>query len=305
MRGSPVDQHFVKAWQGAGVLLEHYRYAPGPAAELPTHSHEEYQLCYSADFPGEYTYRGERHDVPVGSLSVIYPGEAHSARDPEDRLRPATFKMMYVAPSMFERVAEEVAGRQDGSSGRAVGLPSFGRPIILDEKLAQVFMRLHEVSELRESKLEQESRLLSFLSALLERHAGTPFSPKPVGREHRAVRAVREYIEDKYADNVSLQELSAIANLSPYHLSRVFAKEVGMPPYAYLVAVRVHRGKDLLLRGWPISRVAQEVGFADQSHFSNYFKRFVGAPPGSYVRNSLTENRSAKNRSAKNRKIFQ
>ena len=101
----------VEAWLREGLLLEKYRYAPGPAEELPKHSHEEYQICLSLNFPGVYGYRGTNHAVPVGSLSVVHPGEVHSARDPQERLVPSSFRMMYAEPAVLARAAAEVAGR--------------------------------------------------------------------------------------------------------------------------------------------------------------------------------------------------
>ncbi len=90
--------HQVKVWSFREVLLESYRYVPGPAGTLPAHSHEDYQFCLSLDFPGEYSYRGSSYGVPVGSLSVIHPGEMPSARDPQDRRKPATYRLMYASP---------------------------------------------------------------------------------------------------------------------------------------------------------------------------------------------------------------
>ncbi len=81
--GAEEPRYGVEAWLREGLLLEKYRYAPGPAEELPKHSHDEYQICLSLDFPGVYGYRGATHAVPVGSLSVVHPGEVHSARDPQ------------------------------------------------------------------------------------------------------------------------------------------------------------------------------------------------------------------------------
>ncbi|MFH0343791.1 MAG: AraC family ligand binding domain-containing protein [Chromatiales bacterium] len=78
-------QHIVSCWRFQDVLLETYHYAPGPAGGTPKHCHEEYQFCLSLNFPGEYVYRRARHPVPVGSLSVIHPGEVHSTRDPIPR----------------------------------------------------------------------------------------------------------------------------------------------------------------------------------------------------------------------------
>lgn len=277
-----VGQHSIGGWWDEEVLLEHYRYAPGPAAELPKHVHEEYQLGFSVDFPGEYGYRGALHAVPVGSLTVIPAGEPHSARDPMDRAETATFRMMYAGLGTFEEVVRELAGPRK----RAPGPPAFQEPVFRDEELARSFVRLHEASEAGAPRLEQETRVLAVLSGFVQRHATTSNHQTSYGREHLAVRRAREYLEDNSGSNVSLGELSSVVNLSPFHLSRVFAETVGMPPHAYLVAVRVYRAKDLLLRGWPVARAAREAGFSDQSHFSNHFKRFIGVSPGSYVKNS-------------------
>ena len=266
----------IEAWSPVeGVILESYRYAPGPASESGKHSHDDYQFCLSLDFPGEYRYRGERHGVPVGSLSVIHPGEAHSAKDPHDRETPATYRVMYARPGLLEEAA----------SGRE-GTPFFPDPVILDGDLAKDFLGLHLAFEGDASRLEQDARLLDVLARFVRRHAGGRPSPGPTGRERRVVGVVKGYLEDNLAENVPLAELSGLAALSPYHLLRVFKEEVGLPPHAYQTQVRVARARDLILRGWPVSRVAQETGFSDQSHLTRHFKRLVGVPPGSYARGS-------------------
>lgn len=261
------------------MLLESYRYAPGPAGELPKHSHEEYQLGLSLNFPGEYRYRGDSHAVPVGSLSVIHPGEIHSARDPQDRRAFAEYRMMYANPKLLQEAAAEVAGRE-------TSLPFFPNTAVLDKDLARRFLTLYAALEGPASRLEKDSRLLEVLTRFVSRHADAGSSPKPVGKERRAVRLIRDYLEDNLERNVSLEELSYLANLSPFHLTRVFSKEAGLPPHAYQTQARLTRAKELLLEGSPIAKVAFETGFADQSHLTRRFKRLVGVPPGSYARNS-------------------
>ena len=275
----------ISAWaHGENVVLESYRYAPGPAARDDKHSHEGYQFCLSLDFPGEYSYRGERHSVPVGSLSVIHPGEVHSSRDPHDRDTTANYRLMYAEPETLSRAASEVAGCD-------LGLPFFPDPILSDGDLAADFLGLHLALNGGASRLEEDSRLLDLLARLIRRRAEVRPSLGRTGKERRAVGLAREYLEDNRAKNVSLEELASLAHLSPYHLARVFKEEVGLPPHAYQTQARVRRAKDLLLRGWPVSRVAREAGFFDQSHFARHFKRLVGVSPGSYVRNDpLPEN---------------
>ena len=101
----------VEAWLRGSLLLEKYRYAPGPAEKLPKHPHEEYQICLSLNFPGVYGYRVTNHAVPVGSLSVVHPGEVHSAGDPQERLVPSSFRMIYAEPFLLAEATTEVAGR--------------------------------------------------------------------------------------------------------------------------------------------------------------------------------------------------
>jgi AraC-like DNA-binding protein len=61
--------------------------------------------------------------------------------------------------------------------------------------------------------------------------------------------------------------------------------EVGLPPHAYQTQVRVMRGKSLLAQGLSIEQVALKVGFFDQSHFTNHFRRLFGYTPGIYQKN--------------------
>src|SRR6185503_13257676 len=102
-------------------------------------------------------------------------------------------------------------------------------------------------------------------------------SPTPTWRHMKPERAlvgrVREYLHQNYAQNISLKELAGLANLSAFHLNRVFRTEVGLPPHAYQTQVRVLRSKSLLAQGVSINQTALAVGFFDQSHFTYHFKR--------------------------------
>lgn len=270
-------QHSIKAWWFQSMLLERYRYAPGAAEEVPKHSHDEYQFCLSSDFPGEYYYRGAAHPVPSGSVSVIHPGEIHSARDPADRHRFTTFRMMFASPDLLQSIATQLAGRD-------VGLPFFTQPIVVDQSLATIALRFHIATEGSASRLEQESLLLQLLSEWILRHAEQRSKASAVAPEREAVRQVREYLQDRFHENVTLDRLSQITNLSPYHLSRVFANEVGIPPHQYQAQVRIARAKLMLMKGMPIGQVAIDTGFADQSHFGRYFKRYMQVSPRRYQR---------------------
>lgn len=269
-------QNSVKAWQFQGLLLESYHYAPGPSDALPPHSHQEYQFTLSLTHPGEYYYRGASHPHPVGSLSAIAPGEVHQTCPPAIRLAPKRFRVMYVPSATLRQAAAEVAGRD-------IGLPFFAEPTILDRKLTAQFLSLHQTLEGTASQLESQSRLLLTLAQLIVGYAQDCPLPSTLKNERAAVRRIREYLQENYAQNVSIEELARLADKSVFHLIRVFKKEVGLTPHAYQTQVRIARAKTLLVSGLPPAQVAVETGFYDQSHFGGHFKRLVGSTPGSYA----------------------
>jgi transcriptional regulator GlxA family with amidase domain len=85
---------------------------------------------------------------------------------------------------------------------------------------------------------------------------------------------------ERFTENISLEQLAALVNLSPYRLNRVFSQEVGVPPHAFLNQVRVWRAKAQLAKGMAIAQVAVETGFYDQAHLTRHFKRLLGYTPG-------------------------
>jgi transcriptional regulator GlxA family with amidase domain len=132
------------------------------------------------------------------------------------------------------------------------------------------------------SRLQQEEMLLHLLAPLLLSHAEEAGALPEPGWEHPAIQRTKEYLQAHCAEEVSLQALASVANLSPFHLCRVFRQAVGLPPHAYQTQFRLARAKTLLAQGYDVGSVASETGFFDQSHFTQQFKRHFLVTPGSY-----------------------
>jgi AraC family transcriptional regulator len=109
------------------------------------------------------------------------------------------------------------------------------------------------------------------------RLARGPDGALPRGR----LRAVVAYIEDHLDASPTLEQMAAVARLSPYHFARQFKAATGLPPHQYVIMRRVERAKHLLQGGTDLSlaEVAAHAGFSDQSQFSQHFKRLVGVTP--------------------------
>ncbi|GLR83591.1 helix-turn-helix domain-containing protein [Bradyrhizobium iriomotense] len=103
------------------------------------------------------------------------------------------------------------------------------------------------------------------------------------GLRPRAVRRIREYIDQNIDRRISVEALAALANLSVCYFVRAFKQSVGVTPHDYLIRRRVERTMQLLAEtDIPLSQIALAAGFADQSHFSRRFRQHVGMSPRDY-----------------------
>jgi AraC-like DNA-binding protein len=106
----------------------------------------------------------------------------------------------------------------------------------------------------------------------------------PAMTHHRLVLFGRPSEELDLVAGPTLEQLAAVARLSPYHFARQFRRATGLPPHQYVIARRVERAKGLLQAGTDLSlaQVAAHAGFSDQSHFCQHFRRIVGVTPGQF-----------------------
>ncbi|QBD80404.1 AraC family transcriptional regulator [Ktedonosporobacter rubrisoli] len=101
------------------------------------------------------------------------------------------------------------------------------------------------------------------------------------GLSKTQLRQTLEYVHEYYAQDLSVAELAAAANVSPSHFARLFKRTIGMAPHEYLIACRIECAKKLLLtEDISIHEIASQCGFADQSHLTRHFQRMVGVTPG-------------------------
>ncbi|MBD1998577.1 helix-turn-helix transcriptional regulator [Oculatella sp. FACHB-28] len=275
MNAKMPQQNTVKAWQVNDLLLELYHYVPGSIEPIPKHSHEDYQIGFSSDSIGEYFYRGTCHHVPMESFSILHTDEPHKSREVTWFDTPCSFWMLYIKPNLFYEVTEQLIGCST--------MPFFKHPVITDCDLATKFLQFCGAIEQRVSRLEQESLQLSFLSSLIQRYADVQDSSQLIGKQQHQIKQIREYLEEHLEENVSLEYLAQMVNLSPYYLNRVFRKEVGIPPHKYQIQVRIDHAKALLQQGLSVKQVAEQLGFADVSHFTRHFKQLVQVTPGQYL----------------------
>lgn len=208
--------------------------------------------------------------IAEGKLLVIEPGETWTSQ-----IKDVTSHHLFIDPAWLQQFATEQLHWEQS-------LPHFPSQTFSDPSLSRTMHDLGANSLAPASRLQQEELLLRLFAPLLQVHAENARALPQLGREHPAVKRVKEYLQVHYAQEVSLQELAGVANLSPFHLARVFRQTVGVPPHAYQTQLCLTHARTLLAQGFEVGYVAHETGFADQSHFTRQFKRYFLVPPGSY-----------------------
>lgn len=94
---------------------------------------------------------------------------------------------------------------------------------------------------------------------------------------------IQQYFDRHYAEELSMQEVADRFHISYYYLSHRFKKQVGVSPSKYLSALRINEACRLLSTSkLPIYRVAEMVGYANQSNFQAQFKQYKGMSPLHY-----------------------
>jgi len=102
------------------------------------------------------------------------------------------------------------------------------------------------------------------------------------------LRRVMAYVDARLGGPISLDDLANVAGVSRFHFHRQFRKTVGVTPREYVLRARIERAKGLLTESdLTVGEVSGAVGFADQSHFSNIFRRLTAMTPRGF-RNSMS-----------------
>ena len=99
----------------------------------------------------------------------------------------------------------------------------------------------------------------------------------------RIVRA-KLFIDDHYADNIDLTNISDQAHFSKFHFIRLFKSIYGSSPNNYLIKIRMDKAKTLLAKGHSVLETCIMVGFDSPTSFTGMFKKISGQTPSAFQR---------------------
>jgi AraC-like DNA-binding protein len=157
-----------------------------------------------------------------------------------------------------------------------------------DTSLACIVERLHRPSTLAaKSALLVDSLTMALVQRLLRlSSASLPRRDVPA-LDKALLGKVEAYLQERLAENPTLDELATLADMSTYEFAKRFKVATGLSPYQYVLLQRLERSLELLeATRLPLAEVAYSVGFSSQAHMNSVFKERFGYTPRAY-RNGL------------------
>lgn len=232
-------------------------------AELPWHAHDGATICLAV--------RGAFREYGHGRVTICYPStlKVTPAGEPHwNRFDLGDTRGLLI----------EVDGSRRATLGELAGT--------LDERwqsdggvAAAVAHRVYDEFIQRDSAtpLAVEGLLLELLAAVAR-------SAEPRGDPRaRWLARARDLIRAGYTEPITLGGLAAAVGVHPVTLARGFRATYDCTVGEYVRRCRVeHAARELRRGDRPLSEIAFDCGFADQSHLSNVFRRYTGQTPGSY-----------------------
>jgi AraC family transcriptional regulator len=271
---SPILSSHEAGWEG--IQFAHYRQ---PTHEVPECCFVQHiismhvgqapaRLTVKGYFQNEYYGNGELGILPANQPSPLTwcAGEAE-------------FINLYLEPAQFARMASE--------SLETDRVEIMSQVKIRDPLIQHIMLELKTELELGgvDSRLYAESMATALSAHLLRRYA----TKQLVIRDYKGglpkykLREAIAYINDHLERNLSLAELAALVQMSPYYFASLFKQSTGFAPHQYVTKCRIEKAKQLLKRQeLKIIEICQLVGFQNQSHFTRVFRQHTATTPKAY-----------------------
>ncbi len=233
------------------------RFPGGLRLGMHRHPRATIAIILSGGFAG--SYQGDERQCAASSIVVEPAGEAHANRFGSARSSILTLSL------------------DDGSLPAPVAAIADGVRITRDPLVTQIARRA-------KTELDDPDDLmpLAVESAALELMTRLARTTRDEGRPAWLNRA-RQHLHDRFTEPIRLSDVALEVGVEPERLARTFRRAFGEPMASYLRRLRVEKAASMLAgNDLPISRIAAEVGFADQSHLTRSFARYVGTTPGRF-----------------------
>lgn len=230
-------------------------------------NYDSYLVLLTLSGNGHLIYRGEEYTLGTGDGFLIDCHEEHS---------------YYTAGEHWKHMILHFNGRD--ASFYYTAYFSEGSPLFHFSNSAHCENLLEKILEsvcsIKDNREFNTSICIQTLIFQLAEHRRNAKAPNETAD---TIRYLCKYMENHYAENLTLTDLAAFSGFHPSYLCRVFKKETGYSPKEYITILRLEQAKGLLCStSLPVYKIGIMVGIPDETNFTRLFKKYEHNTPGEY-----------------------
>lgn len=261
-----------------GLWVQH-QFTPPNAVEHPPFNHHLLSLLLNDEPRQVSCFNGREYDGPrLKGEFFILPAEEPSAFHWENTDESIAF---IIDPLFLQEVARE---NECLNPDQVELLPTLmGKDSTLESMALLFKQEMHRLG--LGGRLFSESLANCFATHLLRYHCAFEACPRNYkgGLSTRKLRLAIDYIQANLDQKLSLRIIAQELHMSQFYFSELFKQSMGIPPYKYVLQQRVERSRQLLKNHeLPITDIAYQCGFANQTHLTKHFRKVIGMTPKKY-----------------------
>lgn len=266
------EQEQRRVYYDRDLNIEIYQLS-GIVQKFPNHFHEYYVIGFVEGGRRHLWCKGQEYDLSAGDLILFNPRDNHYCAPVNGEF--LDYRAVNIEPGVMLELVKGITGREYE--------PRFTQNVAYQSDTAQLVGTLYQAIASHAPKMEKEEALFFLLEQVLQDYACPSGEAERTGPDQQ-VKTLCSYMESHFAENITLDDLLTMTDFGKSYLIRTFTRQVGVSPYRYLQTIRLDKAKKLLEQGVAPIEAAAMAGFADQSHFTNFFKAFIGLTPKQYQR---------------------
>lgn len=249
-----------------------------PRYHMVFHWHDQIELIRILTGKLSLTLDRECYTLSEGSYAFVNPRTIHGAA-PED----CVYQCVVFNPEFLKSKNSSINAFIDRLVSHEIRVPD----IIENEELKGAARELFEAMESGEP-FEIIGSAMRVFGKIRSGHVYEASTLEPDSENAQKLlrlQMVLRFIRAHYMEDVSLEMLSDVAELSPKYFCSFFRSMTGVTPIDYLVSYRIERASRKLLESSDtVTKIALDCGFNDLSYFIKTFKAQKGVTPSGFRR---------------------
>ena len=253
---------------------------------VPWHWHNEIEIFYMKSGGIEYYLPGGRVNFPAGTVGIINSNVLHKTR-PYFGMEKDIQLIHLVTPSFL--AGEQGSRIEQKYITPLVNNPQFEFVKIApgDKKRRKLYRLIRKSFELKDTDFGYELKLRNILAQIwLEMYALSDdlwADNKTYSNVSDKIKAVIVYINEHYAEKISVKQLATVAFVSERECFRLFQECLHMTPIEYIVNYRLQNACRMLAGTQEsVTKIAQSCGLGSSSYFGKIFREKLGCTPSQY-----------------------